>query len=236
MYEVEDRHWWFSAKRRIIRDLLRRFCVRRGDAPLRIADVGCGCGRNLEELPEGFVGIGIDASPVAIDFCRKRGVDACLAMLPNDVPLEPGSFDAVIMADVLEHIDDDSGAAAAAVRLLAPGGVLIATVPALPSLWTSWDEIHGHKRRYTKATLEKALACDGMTRALLSYYNTFLFPPAVAARIMRRVMGDRGATELKVPHAWVNAALERIFASERHLLGRVPLPIGLSLVAVMRKA
>lgn len=235
MYSVEDRHWWFAGKRRIIRDLLCRYAPKRDGAPIRLADVGCGCGRNLEELPAGFTGVGIDASPIAIEFCRKRGVNACRGMLPDDVPLDDGSFDAVVMADVLEHIDDDAAAAQSVMRLIAPGGILIVTVPALPSLWTSWDEIHGHKRRYTREGLAKTLGATGLDVELISFYNTLLLAPAVAGRILRKLTGQRGAGELKVPHRLVNGALEAVLASERHILGRIPLPIGLSLVAVMRQ-
>jgi SAM-dependent methyltransferase len=235
MYRVEDRHWWFAGKRRIIRALVSRYVPPREGRAMRIADLGCGCGRNLEELPEGYTGVGLDASPIAIDFCRQRGVDARLGSLPGDVSLPQDAFDAVVMADVLEHIDDDVAAARAAARIVAPGGILVVTVPAIPSLWSSWDEIHGHKRRYSRKALRGILASTGLKKEFVSYYNTALLAPAVAFRLVRKLTKRRGTGELKVTESHVNDALEAIFASERHILGRIPLPIGLSLVAVMRK-
>jgi len=255
MYEVEGAHWWFAGKRRIIYDLLSRYVRRPGglaasglatDGSLavsgstarvaaRVADLGCGCGKTLEELPEGFSGVGLDASATAAAFCRERGVTAVVGALPGDVPFAEGSFDAVILADILEHVEDDAGAAAAAARLLRPGGVMIATAPAFPWLWSSWDEIHGHKRRYTAGSFRAALGGAGLQIELASYYNTFLFPAAVVGRLAKKITGARSARELSIPPAWLNAVLGAIFASERHLLGRVPLPVGLSLVAVLRK-
>jgi SAM-dependent methyltransferase len=202
---------------------------------VRVADLGCGCGKMLEELPEGFSGVGLDASATAAAFCRERGVTAVVGALPGNVPFAEGSFDAVILADILEHVEDDASAAAAAARLLRPGGVMIVTVPAFPALWSSWDEMHGHKRRYTAKRLKAALGGAGLHIELVSYYNTFLFPAAVAGRLAKKITGARSAAELSIPPAWLNAVLAAIFASERHLLGRVPLPVGLSLVAVLRR-
>jgi len=235
MYEVEDRHWWFSAKRRILRALLERHLPQGARAKARVADVGCGCGCTLLLLSGFCEAVGLDASEAAIDFCTKRGVDARLARLPDEVPLEAGTFDAVILSDVLEHIDDDSKAAAAAARLLRPGGIMIVTVPAYQALWSSWDQMHAHKRRYTKKTLGAALSSTGLDTIFISYYNTLLFPLALAERVARKALRSDTKAELAVPAAPVNWALERVFAAERHLLGRVPLPAGLSLAAVLRK-
>ena len=236
MFEVEDRHWWYSAKRKIIVSLLRRYLpAGRASEPPRVADVGCGCGRLLEELSAARRCVGLDSSPLAVEFCLKRGLDAKSGRLPDNVPLEQGAFDAVILSDVLEHIDDDAAAAGAAAKLVRPGGIIIVTVPAYPFLFTSWDEAHGHKRRYTKAGLMRALAATGLAVELLSYYNTFLFPAAVAGRAAKKILGIPGTAELALPPPWLNAPLYAIFASERHLLGRIWLPWGLSLIAVLRR-
>jgi len=236
MYEVEDRHWWYSAKRRIIRHLLERYLPPAGgSAPRRLADLGCGCGRLLEELPPGFDGVGVDASETAVEFCRKRGVSASVGSLPAQVPFPDGTFDAVILADILEHVEDDEACARAAARLLRAGGVMIVTAPAYPALWSSWDEIHGHRRRYTLGTLRQVLATTELDIELLSYYNMFLLPPAALARVLKKLTLQQDAAELSPPPGWINSLLRGIFAGERHLLGRLPLPAGLSLIAVLRR-
>jgi len=236
MYEVEDRHWWFSAKRTIINSLLDRFLMRKVERrPLRLVDLGCGCGRTLQELPPGVEGIGLDSSPLAVDFCAKRGVNARLGRVPDRMDLDEAAYDAVLLADVIEHVEDDDAVVAAAARLVAPGGIMIVTVPALPPLWSRWDEIHGHKRRYTKGRLAAVLDNDALKVEFISYFNTLLLPPAVAARVITKGSGRVASAQLDVPARPLNAILRATFAAERHLLGRVALPVGLSLVALMRK-
>jgi SAM-dependent methyltransferase len=237
MYQVEDAHWWFAAKRKIVNDLLERFLLSKMERrPLRLADLGCGCGRMLAELPESIDGVGLDASQRAIEFCAARGVGARLGRLPDDVPFAARSFDAVLMLDVVEHLDDDAASLASAGGLIRPGGVMIITVPAIPGLWSDWDEAHEHKRRYTRASFERAIAASGLEVEFVSYMNMLLFPIAAAARLFMRSRGRPAQAQLETPRAPVNAVLRSVFASERFLLGRVPLPVGLSLVAVLKKA
>ena len=236
MYEVEGRHWWYSGKRAIIRSLLDRYVAAgAGSGTPRVADLGCGCGRMLEELGGRYEAVGVDVSQTAIEFCAMRGVKALLGALPDGVPLEDGTFDAVIMSDILEHVEDDAGAAKRAGGLLRAGGVMIVTAPAYEGLWSSWDEAHRHKRRYTAGTLRRALEGAGLDFEFMSYYNTVLFPAAAAARLAKRLTGRGGTIEMAVPPEWLNSALRAVFASERHVLGRAPLPFGLSVVAVLRR-
>ncbi len=236
MYMIEDRHWWFAGKRRIIYSLLERYLASRTHmGPLRLVDLGCGCGRTLQELPAEIDGVGVDSSSVAVEFCRKRGVKARLGSLTELAGMEQASYDAALLADVLEHVEDDAAAVSAAARLLAPGGVMIVTVPAMASLWSRWDEIHGHLRRYSRRDLATALRNDALEEVFVSYCNMFMLPAALAARLAAGGASDITAAQLAVPVWPVNEILKAIFAAERHLLGRIRLPAGLSLVALMRK-
>lgn len=236
MFQVEQSHWWFSGKRLVINDLLERFLLRRtGRRPLELLDIGCGCGASLAGLPGGFHAVGVDSSPLAIEFCGKRGVEAGLGSLPDDLAFEPASFDAVVLADVLEHVDDDVAAARAAADLVAPGGVMIVTAPALEWMWSRWDEAHGHKRRYRMESFKRALGKTDLAIEFVTYYNTILLPAAALVRLLGKLSGDPTKTQLEVPPAPVNAALKAVFAWERHLVGRIPLPIGLSLLALLRR-
>jgi SAM-dependent methyltransferase len=236
MHEVEGRHWWFAAKRGIIVHLLRKYLrpLPDGLAP-SIADVGCGCGCLLEQLSSSCTVRGVDVSPTAVDFCTARGLDVVSGSLPDDLTLDASAFDAVIMSDVIEHVADDVAAVRAAAALLRPGGVMIVTVPAMKAMWSAWDVAHGHVRRYSAGSLAKALSTSGLAVEMLSYYNFALLPLAAGVRLAKAVVGVAGTAELEPPPGWINAALKWILLSERHLLGRVPLPWGLSLVAVLRK-
>lgn len=235
MFEMEQRHWWFAAKHAIIKSLLRRYLNPTDGRTAQLADLGCGCGMFLYKVQSEYDGVGMDDSPAAVEFCARRNVKVQIGTLPDRVPFAEGQFDAVLLLDVLEHLDDDAASLLAAWRLLRPGGILVCTVPAYPWLWSPRDEHHHHKRRYTSDAFAKLFQQPGLKMELFSHYNTWLFPPAAVARVARRWFPPKDGMDLHVPPAPINRMLQWAFASERHLLGRVRLPFGLSLIAIARK-
>lgn len=72
-------------------------------------------------------------------------------------------FDALLALDVIEHLDDDRGAVMRMASLLKPGGLAIISVPALPELFSDFDEVQGHRRRYVPETLRAAFQDTGLT-------------------------------------------------------------------------
>jgi hypothetical protein len=98
-------------------------------------------------------------------------------------------------------------------------------------MWSAHDVVNHHKRRYSKAGLTRLIDQSPLRLEAIGYFNSLLFPAAVAERLASKVRGKQDA-DLTTPSHPLNAGLERIFAAERHLVGRVPLPIGLSLFAV----
>jgi SAM-dependent methyltransferase len=236
LYRVEDRHWWYVGKRQIVDALLTRFLppTTNGARP-RVADLGCGCGAMLVHLKDRYDVLGVDPSPQAREFCAQRGVEVSLGHLPDGIDLPAESFDAVLLLDVLEHLEDDFASARGAARLLKPGGVMICTSPAYQWLWSDWDQKHYHKRRYSLAGFVRLFTEAGLSVESASYANTALFPLAATARLTSRLIGRRGAGETRVPIAPVNATFRGVFASERHVHGRLKLPFGLSVLAVARK-
>jgi SAM-dependent methyltransferase len=230
MFELERRHWWFAAKHRIVLAMLRRF-LSAGNGRARVADVGCGCGRMLELLLRDYDATGIDASPVAVEFAKQRNVPVVQVALPDGLTLPDGAFDAVLMLDVLEHLEDDVTSAAAVGRLLRPGGILLLTVPAFQWLYGPHDVAHHHKRRYNRAQLADVLRRAGFRVRYISYYNTLLFPLALVPRLLGRAKPGQQVSTAP-PAAPINAVMQTIFAGERHVLGRLSLPFGLSLIAV----
>ena len=242
MYRLEQHHWWFAAKRSIVLSLLEKFlpACQPADTKPRVIDAGCGCGMMLSDLAaHGYDAVGIDASDLAIQFCRARGIQVARGELPGQVDLPPDSSDAVLMLDVLEHVEDDKAAFAAALAIVRPGGIMICTVPAYGWLWTRRDEFHHHKRRYSMGRFREVLSSAADVQPLLvSFMNTFLFPLALGGRLASKLL-DSGEkpTDLSIPPAGLNAMLKSIYQSERVLLGYgLTLPFGLSLVAVVRKA
>ena len=229
----EDVHWWYRARRRVLAEVLRRHAP---PAPRRVLEIGCGTGGNLGMLG-GFGPVtGVESSDVALDYCRRAGYPRLFqGHLPDHLPPDLGESDWVCLLDVLEHMQDDTAALRACHRLIGPGGALIVTVPAYPWLWGPHDQLHHHERRYTRASLIAVAAKAGFEPALATYFNFWLFPLAVAARVKDRWLGSRSSAGLGPPPRWLNEIMFRIFSSERYLIGRVPLPFGLSICAILRK-
>lgn len=236
MFEVEDRHWWYAAKQRIVLNLLQRYLPHTNGTKPRVADLGCGCGAMLAKLGSDFDAVGVDGSPHAIEFAAKRGVRVELGKFPDALPLPEGQFDAVLLLDVLEHLEDDHSAVRQASQLLRPGGIIIATVPAYEWLWSYWDDLHHHFRRYRRSQLGGVFRAQKLKVEVISYANMALFPVAAAVRLMQRSSKPANPkAAMRVPISPVNWTLRTIYSSERHLLGRVKLPFGLSVIAVGRK-
>ena len=144
----------------------------------------------------------------------------------------------VLLTDVLEHIEDDRGSAQTAIRLLKPNGIVVATVPAYQWLYSPRDAEHQHFRRYGKRQFRALWTASESRIELLSHYNTLLFAPAAATRLASKLWRRKTSHadgDLRVPASSVNRLLARTMASESNLLGRVPLPFGLSLVTVVRR-
>lgn len=236
MFELEQRFWWFVAKHAIIEHLLGRY-VRpvAGERPV-VGDLGCGSGALLARLSRQYSVVGMDSSAIARDFCLRRGLEVRDGRLPDELPFADGSLDAVILSDVLEHVERDGEAIVAVARLLRPGGIVICTVPAHPWLWTHRDEFHHHFRRYTRIKFENVFKAAPLSRVLISYYNCFLFGPMAVARLISKWIGmDRHGPDIHMPPEWLNWILRVVFEGEKYLLPYLRVPVGASLISVHRR-
>ncbi|MFP5329576.1 MAG: class I SAM-dependent methyltransferase [Alphaproteobacteria bacterium] len=233
MAELDSSHWWFEARRDILDSVIRR--IVRPPAKARILEIGCGTGHNLKM----FSRFGRVEATELNETARKLASDRLgrkvrSAALPDLSMFKSSSFDLVALLDVLEHIPDDRQALRAILELLKPGGKLLVTVPGNPWMWSAHDVSHHHHRRYRKAQLRRLAEESGYEVELLSPFNTLLFPPIAAARIAGKLTG-REAADDSLPPAPVNALLKSVFSLERFLVGRVPLPFGVSLIGVFRR-
>jgi SAM-dependent methyltransferase len=230
MARIDSRHWWFAARRKILARIIERQIRPRRDA--RILEIGCGTGANLDLLARYGRVEGIEPDPQARAFASARsGIEICGGTLPGGAEIADGCYDLIALFDVLEHIEDDGGALRELSTKLAPGGRLLITVPAMPWLWSAHDVAHHHHRRYTAAGLRQALAAGGLRPSYLTHFNTLLFPLVVAARGWGKISGREGGDDA-IPSAPVNRLFEHVFASERHVVPRLPLPFGVSLAVV----
>jgi SAM-dependent methyltransferase len=233
MAELDQLHWWFRARRRILATLIKR--VVRPPADAKLLEVGCGTGHNLAML--GKFGK-VDACE--LDKCARALATKRLrrqvrnAKLPDLSMFKRNGYDLVALLDVLEHVPDDLAALRAIHMRLKPGGALLMTVPANAWMWSAHDSAHHHYRRYSKKQLKRLFLMSGLEVQLLTYFNTLLFPPIALARLVGKLTRRESADD-RLPAAPANWLLEKLFGIERGLLGRLPMPFGVSIVAVVRR-
>jgi SAM-dependent methyltransferase len=231
MAELDKRHWWYVARREILAELIRRRIPLRPEP--RILEIGCGTGHNLVMLERFGRVDGIEIDPTARALASLRlGRPIMDSPLPALSGVEEGAYDLVALLDVLEHVDEDREALASIARRLKPGGRILLTVPAHPWMWSAHDEVNHHKRRYTRKTLSAVIEAAGLRTEMMSWFNSLLFPLAAAARFTGRLTGKEDSDD-RMPAAPLNTIFEKIFGLERYAIGRLPLPPGVSLAAIL---
>lgn len=234
MAELDQQHWWYVARR----DILSKIIADRVEAgpTTNILEIGCGTGHNLAMLSQfGWVDA-CELDEEARGLATERlGRPVQEARLPDLSRFKPASYDLIALLDVLEHVPDDTAAIEAIARLLKPGGKLLLTVPANKWMWSGHDVAHHHFRRYSRRDLKGLVRRTGLKIDLLSYFNSLLYPPIAAVRILNKLLG-RAEADDALPSRGVNGLLQRIFAAEKALIGHVPLPFGVSLVTVLSRS
>ena len=230
MAELDERHWWYRARREVLAALIRRRARPPGQA--KILEIGCGTGHNLAMLAQFGEVDALEVDAGARALAEKRlGRPVMSAPLPALSGVAEAHYDLIGAFDVIEHIADDKAAIASIAKRLRPGGKLVVAVPAHQWMWSAHDTVNHHHRRYSKRCLKRLIEGSPLKLEAIGFFNSLLFPLAVAQRLASRVSG-KDSSDLSLPPRPVNYALERGFAAERLLIGRVPLPPGLSLFAI----
>ena len=232
--ELEDDHWWFKARREIILDQLIKILPPGKDKV--IAEIGCGTGGNLKLLNEHYRVLGVDIAPEAVEYAKARvNCDIFLGDFRDALKNRWQQLDAVILADVLEHVEDDRNFLHDIISCLKEDAFIVITVPAQSFLWSKHDVILGHQRRYSKKSLRSLWKTRPVREITFSPFNFFLFPVILVFRILRANALSSGKSDLKMPSSIINNLLYRIFVAEKTLLKRITLPWGVSYLAVLRK-
>jgi len=200
-------------------------------------EAGCGTGGNLHMLAKFGKLDAFELDDEARDIAKsKLPMDIKSGRLPDHIPYAPGKFDVVVAFDVIEHVEKDVESLASLAKQLAPGGRLVMTVPALPWLWSKHDETHHHYRRYTRKALTETLLKAGLKPVRVSYFNTLLFPLIAGLRLTRKTFGLKEQADDAMPSSMMNGILKSIFGFESNFIGRIPMPIGVSLLAVAQRS
>jgi SAM-dependent methyltransferase len=233
---VEKDHWWFVGRRQLFSRELARLSLDRRAATL---DAGTSTGANLRMLRDlGFCNVtGLDLSDEAIRFCTEKDLAPVQKGDINALPFADETFDLVLATDIIEHVDDDIGALCELNRALKPGGHLLITVPAFPSLWGLQDKASHHKRRYRLRGLKAKVEAVGFTVERRYYFNFILFAAIFLARQIIRIGGleTRLKSENEVHSAGINSILMPIFALDTRLAPMLRLPFGVSILMLARK-
>ena len=226
MYDLERQHTWFRAKRELMIDVFHRF----GHDGVNILDIGCGTGVIADYFSRRNNVVGLDVSAEALKFARLR--NPSLRWVKGDaqqVRFAANSFDWVFASDVIEHVADDVKALRSMHKVLKKNGKVLITVPALMWLWGKDDDLLHHYRRYTRKQLRAVLERAGFRVVFLNYWNLLMLP---AAMVYKRVNKDQSVVAL---HPWVNRLMHTVLRADTKLVQVLPLPLGVSLVAVAMK-
>ena len=242
---AEQTHWWFAARRSILRRVADAVSAPRPGRAPRVVDIGCGVASTLTAFHPDYECIGYDMSDDAIGFARARHPQFDLHVgTSEDAARSVGDVDVVLMNDVIEHVADDRAMLRGVVERMRPGAVLVITVPADMRLWSPHDERMGHFRRYDVPMLERAVSGLPLAPLFVSHFMARLYPIVRAVRAVSRRRGKAAGVsgiDLSYPPRPVNALLRGIFAGEgERILGVIagraaPYRRGVSLIAAYRR-
>lgn len=232
LYNLEEKHWWHIAKRRTVKKVIEKY---NKIVKPKILDIGCGAGKSMEELQKIGVVYGLDSSKQAINYCLKRGLRNLKLGKAENTNLSSNYFDIITLLDVLEHTDDDL-ALKEMRRILKRGGLLIITVPAFSWLWSRWDEILHHRRRYSKDELNKILMKNDFKPLKMTHLYSFLILPALVVRkIKEKIFKNFYPSDFQLSNRPVNFLFNKLSELEFSISDNFPLPLGTSILVVAKR-
>lgn len=236
MDEVEGSHWWFVGRRAILESFLGTIVqdLKSNGQDLRILDVGCGTGANIEMLSKYGDAEGVDVSDDALEFCRKKGLTVQKG-LAETLPYKDGAFDLTTALDVIEHLDDDMAGLKEMYRVTRSGGYSLFFVPAFMWLWGVQDDISNHRIRYTRRQIVDRIEKAGYTVTRATYANWTFFAPILAGRTIMKLTGIKPESENNITISGLNGIFGKLFSSERLWLKNFNFPFGVSIVVVAKK-
>jgi SAM-dependent methyltransferase len=230
--ELYRRHWWWRVREgEILRELRT---LQPASGWHHLLDVGCGDGLFFDQLSRFGAVEGIEPEAALLDPAGKWR--SAIHVVPFDEGFRPPHrFDVILMLDVLEHLADPDRALRHAVRLLAPGGYVLCTVPALQWIWTRHDDLNRHFRRYDRRSFRALARAAGLEILRERYLFQWLVGAKLLVRGLESLVRARPSPP-GIPPGPVNAAVRVVTTIEQRINRVVPMPFGSSLLVVGRAA
>jgi SAM-dependent methyltransferase len=230
MQKIEDTHWWFVARRKIIEKQIKNI----PSPKYKILEVGCGTGGNLSMLKQFGSVKAFEMDRSAIEMIKLKAINDItveFGKCPNQIPFREEKFDLICIFDVLEHINNDIETLIELKKLLNFNGKIIITVPAHQWLFGNHDLFLNHCRRYSHFSLKEVIKKSKFKIDKISYFNTILFPLALIERLF--IIPFKKSIGLNKPSKIINNFLCNIFSVESYILVKMNLYFGLSLICVI---
>ena len=233
MDAVDEQMFFYRALHERLEFCLDRFAA----ADAAVLDVGCGTGGFLRRLQSSRPSLrlaGADVSPLACELAASKTGFPIQQAPVERLPFDDAEFDAVVTTDVLCMLDDPARAVEEVRRCLRPRGIFVVNLPAYDWLRSYHDVAVGTKQRYTRRRLRALLESNGFVVEFDTYWNTLLFPLAVARRKFARSGNE---SDVRLSHPFLERTLRGILGAEASLVRRgLRLPFGLSVLGVARRA
>lgn len=236
---LEERSFWFHHRNAWIKRL-----VLKGGPPAAFWEIGAGNGFVAKALQNsGLRVVAVEPGPDGARQASRRGVPAVCGLLET-LKLPECSLPAAGAFDVLEHLERPEEMLRELHRLLAPGGRLALSVPALPVLWSQADEASGHFRRYSRQSLDALLWAAGFERIASGYIMLSMAVPLYflrsrpyrkGKRFSKEEFRARSSTELAPRRGPSVLLADAALWLERQWTRVLPLPLGTSVLGLYFK-
>lgn len=236
---IVRRHPWWHARARLALSVLRQEGIA---PPANIADLGCGWGTNIDALEaSGYRVTGIDISRQILECIDRPERNLVEADLTQNLPPSLPKFDGFLALDVIEHLDDDFGAVGKFAQFLRPGGIGVISVPARPDLFSDFDKVQGHRRRYLPERLREAVTMPSLEVVKIFWWGQWMVPVLTRTRKKETSAPTAGQGSktyidyLRIPPWPIPWAMNLFYALEHNRAPQGKLTTGTSLFAVVRR-